>query len=120
MSRAVWWVATAVWMAGIWWLSDQPDLASGYAQDFLLRKLAHVFEFAVLTYFVYRAGADRRFSWTALLVALMVAVLYACMDEWHQTWVAGREGTVRDVVIDGVGSAAAVGLLWRRTRRRIA
>jgi VanZ family protein len=39
----------------------------------------------------------------------VLAVLYAVSDEVHQTFVAGRHGSPRDVLIDAVG--AALGLL---------
>ncbi|UYJ41604.1 MAG: VanZ family protein [Lachnospiraceae bacterium] len=38
------------------------------------------------------------FSW-------MIAVLYACTDEYHQLFVPGRSGQLRDVMIDAVGAA---------------
>lgn len=31
-------------------------------------------------------------------------LIYAASDEWHQTFVFGRSGTVMDVFIDSVGS----------------
>lgn len=105
-----------LWMSGIWWLSGQSDLSSGLEADFLLRKVAHMFEFGVLTYLLYRAYAPRTFSWIALLAAAVSALLYAGLDEWHQTWVAGREGKMRDIAVDFVGIAVVVILLRRRAR----
>lgn len=35
----------------------------------------------------------------------MIAVLYACTDEYHQLFVPGRSGQLRDVMIDAVGAA---------------
>ena len=70
--------------------------------------------YAVLTLLVYgalrRHMACRTHAW---LLALLIAALYACSDEWHQTFVPGREGTVRDVVIDGVGIVGAWALASR-------
>lgn len=55
------------------------------------------------------------------LLAVGICFLYACSDEWHQTFVPGRSGELRDVGIDaiGFGSAAAVVSLfiWRFRRR---
>jgi VanZ family protein len=41
---------------------------------------------------------------------VLLAFAYACSDEYHQTFVDGRTGTVRDVGIDTIGIAIAVGI----------
>jgi VanZ family protein len=93
-------------MGVIFALSATPSLASPFepVYDFILRKLAHLTVFAVLTVLLFRAFrlhvASPTYAW---LLAMGVAVLYACSDEWHQTVVPGREGTIRDVVIDSFG-----------------
>jgi VanZ family protein len=43
----------------------------------------------------------------AWLLAMLMAMRYACSDAWHQTFVPGREGTVRDVAIDELGVIGA-------------
>ena len=52
-------------------------------------------------------------------IAFAFAVLFALSDEWHQTFVPGRDGCVRDVGIDVVGAALAAGTLLARRRRRV-
>ena len=100
------WMAVVCWMGVIFALSATPSLASPFepVADLILRKLAHLTVFAVLTVLLYRAFrlhvAKPTSAW---LLAVCVAAVYAGSDEWHQTFVPGREGTVRDVVIDSVG-----------------
>jgi VanZ family protein len=116
-------------MGLVWFLSAQPDLNSGLKEDFLLRKCAHVTEYAFLTLLWARAiaglgphllpGTHRRRATlrpaVATGAAAVVAVLWAASDEWHQTFVRGRVGAVHDVGIDGIGVAIAVVLLlWTR------
>ena len=48
------------------------------------------------------------------LAALAIAVLYAVSDEFHQSFVEGRNGSPLDVGIDTVGAAISARLLWRR------
>jgi VanZ family protein len=43
--------------------------------------------------------------------AFAIALLYAASDEWHQSFVPSRDGTLHDVIIDGAG--AGLGLLLR-------
>jgi hypothetical protein len=46
--------------------------------------------------------------------AAVLAVLYACTDEWHQTFVPARGGRVTDVLIDCIGiGLAALLMVWR-------
>jgi hypothetical protein len=46
--------------------------------------------------------------------ASVLAVLYACTDEWHQTFVPARGGRVTDVLIDCIGiGLAALLMVWR-------
>ena len=85
--------------------------------DVVLRKAAHVTEYAVLTFLWWRAltglGLD-----SALPAALAISVLYACTDEFHQTFIDGRHGTPVDVCIDAIGMAIAALLIYARRRSR--
>jgi VanZ family protein len=119
------WILVVFWMGVIFALSATPSLASPFEPiyDFILRKLAHVTVYAVLTILVYRALrlhlARPTHAW---LLAMLIPALYACSDEWHQAFVPGRKGTVRDVAIDSLGIAGALALallprvrdVWRR------
>ena len=99
-------------MAIVFALSAQPDLNSGLGDwDTLLRKLAHAFAFGLL-WWLWRRALGR--SWLAAAITLA----YAVSDEWHQSFVEGRDGSARDVAIDAVGVIIAAALWHRRTRRR--
>ncbi len=103
-------------MALIWFLSAQPDLHSGLdtALDFVLRKLAHMVVFGALLLAWWRAVGP--------VPAAAITLAYAAVDEWHQTWVEGRNGAVTDWAIDATGAAVAAALfiLWRRRAGRAA
>ena len=107
-------------MGLIFFLSDQPDLDSGLGTlDFILRKLAHMTEYALLT--ALWAWALQPVTRLNLAIAATIAVLYAISDEYHQTFVTGRSGTVTDVLIDSVGVGVAIALLrYHRPRRGVA
>lgn len=113
ISRLDPWAPPLVLMGLIFFLSAQPDLNSGLGIfDFIGRKFIHAGEYALLCFLWWRAlkrvTAERR----AALIALMIAFLYACSDEFHQTFVHGRHGTPVDVCIDMVG-AVTVALVLR-------
>ncbi len=82
---------------------------------FILRKVAHFSEYAILTALLWRAvrARARARGDRALILAWALAVAYAATDEFHQTFVSGRVGTPRDVLIDAAGAAVAVLVIGR-------
>jgi VanZ family protein len=106
------WIAPLALMAVIFYLSAQP--AGGHHEWWVivLRKLGHVTGYALLTAACWWALCEivRR----PLIWAVCISLAYACTDEFHQTFVRGREGTPRDVAIDAIGMAIAVVLIRMR------
>jgi len=97
-------------MAVIFYFSAQSSAAHYSWWEVVARKLGHVTGYALLTALWAWAlgGVVRR----PLLWAVALALAYACTDEFHQTFVHGREGTPRDVAIDAIGIAIVA--LWLR------
>ena len=121
------WLPPALWYKTVWSLSAQPASVSGDLSDrllyrfllalspafaasgeaaraeavellsFLERKAAHMFLYFVLALLLLAAlslwAARRR----ALLGALLLCAAAAALDEYHQTFVPGRSGEVRDL-----------------------
>ena len=103
------WLPVLVWAAVIFAFSSIPSLGTGLGTwDLVLRKLAHVTEYAILGALLLRAIGRP-------VPAFAVGVLYAASDEMHQHFVSGRHASPLDVAIDAAG--IAIGLLaWRRWR----
>lgn len=100
------------------------SLGASWPQDlltFLTRKAAHIFAYFVLGILafnvvrLYPVGARK-----AVLMSIGFVLLYAASDEFHQLFVPGRSGEVRDVLIDttagtvGVALAYGVRRAWQR------
>jgi VanZ family protein len=85
-----------------------------------IRHTAHAVEYAILAALWLRAlsrsGALRARAAGGL--AVVIAVAWACVDEWHQSTIPSRTGSIWDVLLDGTGAAAAVLviLVVRRSR----
>ena len=119
------WLPPALWAGVIFILSAQPSLPHypDTLLDLILKKAAHMIEYGILASLLWRAlsrgqGALSRSAW---VTAFVVSVLYAASDEYHQTFVPGRNGTPVDVGIDTVGALIAlliVGSLGRKERRK--
>lgn len=100
------WSAVVSWIGVIFALSAIPSFATPLDPfyNFILKKLAHLTEYVILTallFWALRLHITRRAQ--VVLMAALIAVLYAISDEWHQTFVPGREGSLRDVAIDALG-----------------
>jgi VanZ family protein len=105
------WIPVVAWAAVIFTFSSIPSLSTGLGTwDTILRKGAHVTEYAVLGALLYRALGREP-------LALAVGIAYAATDELHQYFVRGRHASPVDVAIDAVGLAAGM-LLWLRLRER--
>jgi VanZ family protein len=79
-----------------------------------IRKLAHITEFGVFSIAVFHGVRGERFGWRVqwALITLIIAMSYAGLDEWHQSFVPVREARFRDVLIDSTGALLAQVLVW--------
>ena len=105
------WLPVVAWATVIFALSSIPSLSTGLGTwDTILRKGAHVTEYAVLGGLLYRALGREA-------LALATGIVYAATDELHHYFVRGRHASPVDVAIDAVGVAVGM-LLWLRLRER--
>ena len=102
-----------------------PDITpEGLAQaHFLVRKAAHLTEYAILALlaaraFLSSANATRRRYWH--LLAFSLVAFSSLLDEYHQSFLQSRTGTVYDSLIDMTGGALALLATgaWRAWRGR--
>ena len=113
-SQLLYLLLAILWGGLIFYLSSIPDLSSGLAawQDLILRKIAHVTVFLILTYLLVSSldSNERHY----LLFVIVIAITYAFIDELHQTEVLHRSGNARDVLIDSLG--VILGIIFYKYR----
>src|SRR2546425_7803875 len=134
------WLPPVLWMAVTVWLSTDTASAEHTSQLLmpairwllpwatpgqlatvhrLLRKGAHLFEYAILAALWYRAFmrernlSARAASWAAFAISLA----WAALDEWHQSFLPSRTSSALDVALDSAGAALALVVDWRARRR---
>ena len=103
-----------------------PDISDEAVRTTVLvvRKCAHVTEFAIFALLLWHAARatiykqSAGWSRNATVFATIGAVLFAISDEFHQSFVPGRQGTAMDVLIDSVGVASGLFCLWLTGRWR--
>jgi VanZ family protein len=105
------WLPVVAWAAVIFAISSIPSLSSGLGTwDTILRKGAHMTEYALLGFLLVRALRDDA-------LAFYGALVYASTDELHQAFVRGRHGSAVDVGIDAIGAFLGVVVLARELER---
>jgi len=120
------WLPVILWAAIIFILSSNPDPYGyiprgiyhwlwwtklfGQSLFFYLGGLAHIFEYAILSYLLTRALLWRGgFTRGQVLTVFYLILLYAYTDELHQLFVPGRAFQVVDLLLDALGAMIGLG-----------
>jgi VanZ family protein len=149
LSRKLWaWLPTAVWLCVLALFST--DVFSAEHTGSVLMKIVHALfgkisahRFHQIHFFVRKAahfgsygllGALAFFSWRATLparppwtlrwsrLALLLTLLAASLDEFHQSFISSRTGNYHDVILDMMGAiffqaVIAFWIAWREPRQ---
>lgn len=114
-------ILPAAWvMATIWWLSDRQTLPQppGFSMQ-VWSVLGHMAMFGALGLTIWWAlGMNSRLlNRERTMYAIGIATAYGVLDEFHQSFVPGRNPSAMDVVVDFVGAALAVLIVPRLYKR---
>ncbi len=132
----MWWLMTIAWAAEMFHLSTEA-FGGSHSQaalmrllyrlhvsispytlhlvNFLMRKFAHLTEYAILSFLLYRSfGGRNPFDWWPAVARWCIAIAgaYALTDELHQAYVPGRTASIIDCGIDATGAALAMLLVY--------
>ena len=119
------WVPVLLWCSIIYILSNQRHLTLNLPNEFILRKTAHITEYAILTFLLFRAlynwpkeiGDSHLHTKTnCIALSIILVLLFAISDEYHQTFVIGRNGNPYDIMIDSIGMMV-MGLLCLKSKK---
>ena len=134
---ARYWLPPLVWMAVIWSMSSDLGSADNTAgavswlvsvlfpwatpaqidlAHWLVRKLGHLTEYAILAALWFRTlHAGRRLeSLPSAVAALAISIAWAIADELHQSFVPSRTPSAVDVILDSTGATLALLILLLR------
>ena len=102
-------------------LSHKSGLKSNFSQvtDIILRKQAHIFEFALLylsfflaitnyNIFNLKSTVFKNLS----IISFIFVLLFALSDEWHQSMVISRTAKPIDILYDSLGALVGYILMW--------
>jgi len=135
------WAPPIIWMAAIFFFSTDTFSGEntgsllekifdvvypGIAQElfdsihFCIRKAGHFTVYAILALLLFRAcrSGDRApWRWSWAIGSLLVVVIYALLDEYHQTFTRHRTASIYDSLIDTSGAVTALVSLWLLRRK---
>jgi VanZ family protein len=97
---------TALLFAASFALSSIPDV-DGWNGPLITAffNVMHVPLFGAVAFCCYKTLAKGRdLSMPAIALAFVASVVYAVVDEWHQSFVAGRNASLSDVIVDVIGA----------------
>lgn len=108
MKKFFWyWLPPILWMSLIFYLSSssKPPLIKDPIINFFLFKTIHMIEFGTLFILLTRAffNTTKINLKKIMLISFIWAVFYGASDEFHQTFISGRNGNPIDVFIDSLG-----------------
>ena len=107
----------ALWAGLLFFLSSRRDLGpAGQIPDWITHGSAYLV-FAVLMARAIAGGFGRPLAGRDALAVVLAALLYGVSDEWHQSFVPGRDSSAGDVAKDAGGALVGV-LVFRRGASR--
>lgn len=139
MRKKIFIVLTVLWMALIFYLSNQPasvsteqsnsaitilsnipllgniidNMISNGTATVIIRKSAHMLSYALLSILFFMSIYDFYIDLRkTCLKSIFITFIYACTDELHQLFVPGRSGEFKDVLIDSTGAIIAVVIMY--------
>ncbi len=140
------WIAALLWI-GLIAIESTDSLSSAHTSRFLypilhfftgvdherfevwnghIRKTGHFVGYgtlSVLLFFAWRTTLRIReasaWAWRWAATAFLMSALVASLDEWHQSYIPSRTGTIWDVLLDSSAALTAqlliaLFLIWRR------
>lgn len=91
------------------WLDPGMSWPTIVRWNLLIRKAAHVTEYAILTGLLFRAlHWSIAGFWRRAAIALVPALIFAPLDEFHQSFVPSRGASPIDVLIDYSGAILGI------------
>ena len=101
------------------WLLPSADLDRLLRINHVIRKCAHLFEYFVFGWLLLVAIRGPEHGWKLrwALLALLIAAGYSATDEWHQSFVLGRDSSAWDALLDTTGAGIAIVATWIAFRK---
>jgi hypothetical protein len=102
------------WMGVIFTLSSQHHIPKTFGVSIEFTAIAgHLCIYSVLTALLYGGLPLEMGRWRRAALALVIAVAYGASDEFHQSFVPGRDASLGDLLVDTIAASATLLALTR-------
>ncbi|MBN8554261.1 MAG: VanZ family protein [Deltaproteobacteria bacterium] len=122
------WIPFGAILIGIFLFSSTPDYELKKIEFPFAHLIGHIVAYFLMGFLLCRAltwkfplDAKHRAFIKPILISAACVLIYAISDEWHQSYVPGRNSTVSDVLLDlfsGIAGAATT-ILYRPWANRL-
>lgn len=86
--------------------------------SFFVRKLAHYSLYFILGILSIIVISDYEKNKILIFYSFVICITYACIDEFHQYFIDGRSSSIKDVLIDSIGSISSILLYYIIFKRK--
>jgi VanZ family protein len=133
MGKKKWWIITLIlWLAMIFICTQLPYFKGENTEaaihktistsredlkllNLIVRKATHLTVFGILAVLFFKSLGKFRFAY---ILSWILTVVYAITDEYHQSFMPGREASYKDVVLDSFGAILALLIVYFLKKRR--
>ena len=83
----------------------------------IIANMAHIPLFGLLAFLWMKAFDNKKVRFNkAIIYTIIITIVYAAFDEFHQSFVPGREASLGDFAMDTLGCIAAIYLYRRKNK----
>jgi len=111
------WLPPLIWAGVILFVTSVPGTAVP-RQIGPYDKVVHFSIYALFAVFLTRDLEQSVGRWRATIVAVVIAIAFAAVDEWHQGFIPGRSTDIADWRADSLGAATGAILFALIQQRR--
>ncbi len=87
--------------------------------DPTLQNLLHIPVFGLLAFLWLKSFTKYAIlTFTKVIITLIITILFGCLEEFHQTFVSGRYGSLTDMLLNIVGIFMGIVFFYRSRKKR--
>ena len=87
--------------------------------DPTLQNLLHIPVFGLLAFLWLKSFTKYSIlTFTKVIITLIITILFGCLEEFHQTFVSGRYGSLTDMLLNIVGIFMGILFFYRCRKKR--
>lgn len=103
-----------IYCSFIYWLSSKTTLPTPKFYEHQ-DKIFHFGAYFIMGVLAWNFFSDYFFKTSVVMtLSILFCSLYGVSDEWHQSFVSGRDSSVMDWVADTLGGVLAMGFIYAR------